>query len=1356
MEQKHNKEVYYLKKENQRHTFSKKTQKMKHINYIIMGIVLMTILVLANAVSAVVSVGGTSTNSGTQTSSPFYFAKTIPSGSNLLLVGISIRDSSDSVSSVKWASDTACTSNVQTLTSSGTWSRNNDIKTEIWQFTSPTARAGYICVTLTGSPTQAIAGATDFKGVDTTTPTQNAKTNYGTIDPASVSPTSSLGNMIFGVVSFRSDGITDGQTTQWNVADNADSYYLASAGSNKSSSATSTTMSWTHSGDYSTSPYWSASAVEIKSFVGCGDGVIQTGEQCDDGNTNNGDCCSSTCQYESSATVCRASAGVCDVAETCTGASASCPTDTFLSSSTVCRLSAGQCDIAETCSGSSASCPADVFQPNTVTCTGTSNGGACDGTDKCLGTANTCVDKYLSGKQSCSTCLTCSGSSSTCSAVTANTDPNNDCTYHAYSCKNSCTRVYQDGNCDGAGACGGTLSYADTSHYCSGGSLNSGACDSTYKCTSTQSANDFYGVGTGYSTQGYCDGTGSCDRSGTTADDDLNEISCGCRVGSGFWNLGGEVASTTCCGFESGENKRIETPGTDAPTGFGDATDACCNANTKCVQGGSCVSTTSTSGTIPNKGYCNAGTWEGGDAGSTQCVAIVSSGYWNLGGEGDGATACCGDDSGEYKVTRVCNAGSGSGCSSSTSDDACCAASSSSECVYNSVCYNNGWSGISPWSTTLWATCSNGQWIESCSSMPSDDSDTGDVPQTYGSVKDYTTRSGTSCQYSTYNDVCSSTTQLTEYYNNVASYSSKTYTCTSTNPREVLASDLDGDNPAVVGTCTGGKGASCLSNAFTQTDGASGTDSCTTGTCGTGTNSCQYQEYIASDSSDNCPGLDTCTVKLYDADSNSNTCTTCLQSWSIGGEVAGSACCGDDSGEYTITSTKGAGVGSIADPTACCDTSTDCAAANICTPQGQAFDADADGDTDYCSTSNNWIDCNDDSQCSGSTPVCSAEKICVSRLDGQACTDDSECVSGSCKLDYDNVGKFCAGSTQCVHDGAVYDDNDGAPDCFSGTQRRVCSSGIWTSSDCNDDFGACGEPKCITNNVCDNTKYDVGTDCGGTCQSCDGNGACINTPSDNDYQNECNPSWTGCSGLCTKTGPDGNCDGSGACKTDGATAPVAVDKICSTGSEITGTCDDDNFCSETDHCDGSGSCVQKTARDCSDEDDETFDRCDESAEVCVHTDVIENPDEGGTVDFGPTETGGNGKAFDDSETVYIIGSGWDCASGEVNVYITLDQTWGDGTSAVTVKKSFENKPLTDHKFTFEWPAAQTEPGKYDVLAECAGNGNTAGTYEPSKGDVVDGITIEGLEILPEPATLALLGLGLASMAGYFGISRRKR
>lgn len=43
----------------------------------------------------------------------------------------------------------------------------------------------------------------------------------------------------------------------------------------------------------------------------CGDGVVAGSEACDDGNTVDGDCCSSTCQIEPSSTVCRRAASAC-------------------------------------------------------------------------------------------------------------------------------------------------------------------------------------------------------------------------------------------------------------------------------------------------------------------------------------------------------------------------------------------------------------------------------------------------------------------------------------------------------------------------------------------------------------------------------------------------------------------------------------------------------------------------------------------------------------------------------------------------------------------------------------------------------------------------------------------------------------------------------------------------------------------------------------------------------------------------------------------------------------------------------------------------------------------------------------
>jgi hypothetical protein len=62
---------------------------------------------------------------------------------------------------------------------------------------------------------------------------------------------------------------------------------------------------------------------------------------------------------------CRASAGDCDVSESCPGDSPACPTDTFQPSTIECRASTAVCDPAEVCTGSSASCPVDAVNQST-------------------------------------------------------------------------------------------------------------------------------------------------------------------------------------------------------------------------------------------------------------------------------------------------------------------------------------------------------------------------------------------------------------------------------------------------------------------------------------------------------------------------------------------------------------------------------------------------------------------------------------------------------------------------------------------------------------------------------------------------------------------------------------------------------------------------------------------------------------------------------------------------------------------------------------------------------------------------------------------------------------------------------
>lgn len=103
----------------------------------------------------------------------------------------------------------------------------------------------------------------------------------------------------------------------------------------------------------------------------CGNGIVETGEDCDCGGASgcgdnsccdaatckftsgsvcdptNEQCCTGQCQYASSGTVCRASTGVCDPAETCTGTAGDCPTDQKATDGTGCgsglECASGQC-----------------------------------------------------------------------------------------------------------------------------------------------------------------------------------------------------------------------------------------------------------------------------------------------------------------------------------------------------------------------------------------------------------------------------------------------------------------------------------------------------------------------------------------------------------------------------------------------------------------------------------------------------------------------------------------------------------------------------------------------------------------------------------------------------------------------------------------------------------------------------------------------------------------------------------------------------------------------------------------------------------------------------------------------------
>ncbi|MBI5549521.1 MAG: hypothetical protein HY901_37015, partial [Deltaproteobacteria bacterium] len=81
---------------------------------------------------------------------------------------------------------------------------------------------------------------------------------------------------------------------------------------------------------------------EVADSPGCGDGVVQAGEDCDQQGANgaSGSCCSAACRFLPAGTLCRAGAAACDAAESCTGLTGHCPSDEPL---LACRAGDGCC-----------------------------------------------------------------------------------------------------------------------------------------------------------------------------------------------------------------------------------------------------------------------------------------------------------------------------------------------------------------------------------------------------------------------------------------------------------------------------------------------------------------------------------------------------------------------------------------------------------------------------------------------------------------------------------------------------------------------------------------------------------------------------------------------------------------------------------------------------------------------------------------------------------------------------------------------------------------------------------------------------------------------------------------------------
>ena len=180
--------------------------------------------------------------------------------------------------------------------------------------------------------------------------------------------------------------------------------------------------------------------------------------------------------FASVTTVCRPSAGPCDAVETCTGSSANCPADSFQSTATVCRMSAGPCDVAETCTGSSATCPADSFRSAGTVCR--ASAGPCDVAETCTGSSATCpADSFQSG-------TVCRASTSPCDVAETCTGSGADCPADSFQSAGTPCRA-SAGPCDVAETCTGSSANCPADSFKSADVVcrpSVGDCDVAEKC----------------------------------------------------------------------------------------------------------------------------------------------------------------------------------------------------------------------------------------------------------------------------------------------------------------------------------------------------------------------------------------------------------------------------------------------------------------------------------------------------------------------------------------------------------------------------------------------------------------------------------------------------------------------------------------------------------------------------------------------------------------------------------------------------------------------------------------------------------------------------------------------------------
>jgi hypothetical protein len=309
------------------------------------------------------------------------------------------------------------------------------------------------------------------------------------------------------------------------------------------------------------------------------DGTLCRGSNgvCDTAETCSGTSAACPADGFSQGNTCRGSSGVCDVAETCTGQAADCPTDGFVNEGTACRASNGVCDIIEECTGGSAECPADDFEDGTL-CRGSA--GVCDVAENCSGESAACpADDFADG-------TLCRGASGVCDTAETCSGDAADCPADDFLDGTVCRTGA--GICDASEVCSGSDADCPDDTFSQQGTTCRGAdgvCDVAETCTGSAAdcpADDFLDGTPCRGSDGICDVAENCsgDSAACPADAFLPS-STQCRADAGQCdvaeNCTGAAAACPADGFEPS--------GTDCAIDENPCTDDECNASGVCVAG---------------------------------------------------------------------------------------------------------------------------------------------------------------------------------------------------------------------------------------------------------------------------------------------------------------------------------------------------------------------------------------------------------------------------------------------------------------------------------------------------------------------------------------------------------------------------------------------------------------------------------------------------------------------------------------------------------------------------------------------------------------------------------------------------